>query len=81
MRLGPLESNDFIYQPRDSDTEFEIKATLIQVLEPSAVMFCLQSISQMVTLNYIAASGSKFPIKAKTNSKFNNKYYVKYDVS
>lgn len=81
LHLGPSESTDLMYTPRDFENTFEVRFELRQILDDKYRSTALDNITRFLTLFHVDERGDRFPMKIKRVSATDNRAYFNFDIS
>lgn len=81
LHLGPSETTDFIYTPRETENTFEVRLELRQVLDDNYIESAMDNISQFASLFHIDDREDKYLMRSKKTSISGNKIFISYDIS
>ena len=80
IHLGPGESTDYFYKPSASESQFEIRVEIDQVMDANFVKQSLEMIKDYISLYELTISGEHLPLESKDAHATYNKVYVKFNI-
>jgi hypothetical protein len=81
VHLSPGEVGDYVYTPKESETLFEVRFEIRQVIDETKAEEVLSKMSQMLRMFHINVKGGRFQISPKTVSYSRNKAYLSFDIA
>ena len=80
VRIGPGENTDFYYKPSKSESIFELRLELTQVMDSKFIDQTLGLLDQFISLYEIGVSGEHLPLKSNETHVNGNKLYIKFQI-